>query len=55
MENTGCDSHKAEWRTKIPGAENQKAPTHQEKRKRKRGESQVDQGGERAGRASVGG
>lgn len=48
MESTGCDSHKAEWRTKVPGAENRKVPTRQEQRGKKKGEeSQVERGGER--------
>jgi len=55
VENTGCDSHKAEWRTKVPGAENRKVSTHQESKEKKREESQVERGGRKARRAPVGG
>lgn len=57
VKSTGCDSHKAEWRTKVPGAENRKVRVRS-KEKREKERSQVEQGGgggKRAGRAPVGG
>lgn len=42
VESTGCDSHKAEWRTKVPGTENRKAPTRQEPEERRK-ENEVSQ------------
>lgn len=39
MKSTGCDSHKAKWRTKVPGAENRKVRVRsKEKREREREE-----------------
>lgn len=53
VESTGCDSHKAEWRTKVPGAENRKvsdASGARGEKERENKESQV----EREGREWVG-